>query len=108
MRRALVTTLLAIGLAAPSPASGRPCSDSTPVFADGIQWIVYTGDSAAERRAIPCSKARRIAKRMLRTRTGTSGWRCSARLHRCVRGGTYEDAYGNRQWRYLVGWHLAE
>ena len=107
--RAAVGVLLVLGLlcAVPTSASARPCSDRVPVIVEDVQWIVYTGDSARERREIPCSKARRIAKRKLRGR-GTPGWNCSARLHRCVRGGTYVDAHGNRRWRFLVGWHHAD
>jgi len=91
----------------PSAASARPCSDRVPVIVAGVQWIVFTGDSARERREIPCAKARRIAKRKLRGRD-TPGWRCNARLQRCVRGGTVVDASGNRRWRFLVGWHRAD
>ena len=108
MRVALLLAVSAIALIVATPASARPCSDRTPVIVEGVQWIVYTGDSAAERREIPCAKARRIAKRMLRREQGTPGWRCSSRRHRCVRGGTYVDDYGHRQWRFLVGWHLAD
>ena len=65
--RAAVGALLALGLlcALPAAASARPCSDRVPVIVKGVQWIVFTGDSARERREIPCSKARRIAKRKL-------------------------------------------
>ena len=107
--RAAVGVLLGLGLlcALPAAASARPCSDRVPVIVKDVQWIVYTGDTARERREIPCSKARRIAKRKLRGR-GTPGWNCSARLHRCVRGGTFVDAHGNRLWRFLVGWHHAD
>jgi hypothetical protein len=49
-----------------------------------------------------------MAKRVLRTGEGPRFWRCSARLQRCVRGGRYTDEFGNRQWRYLVGWHHAD
>ena len=107
--RAAVGALLALGLlcALPASASARPCSDRVPVIVKGVQWIVFTGDSARERREIPCAKARRIAKRKLRGRN-TPGWRCNARLQRCVRGGTFVDANGNRLWRFLVGWHRAD
>jgi hypothetical protein len=27
---------------------------------------------------------------------------------RCVRGGTFVDEFGNRKWRFLVGWHHAD
>jgi hypothetical protein len=111
VRKALVATVVLLVLALsgslPSSASARPCSDRVPVIVAGVQWIVYTGDSARERRAIPCAKARRIAKRKLRGR-GTPGWNCSASRQRCVRGGTYVDDSGNRLWRYLVGWHRAD
>lgn len=107
MRRAVAVTGALLVLALPSAAAARPCSDRVPVIVAGVQWIVYTGDSAAERREIPCSKARRIAKRKLRG-NGTAGWKCSARLQRCVRGGTYVDDFGHRQWRFLVGWHGAD
>jgi len=102
--------LLAFALTLPSAASARPCSDTVPVIIAGQQWIVYTGDSARERREIPCSKARSIAKRYIRTRDAPTGWKCShtLRLKRCVRGGTYVDDYGYRQWRYLIGWHHAD
>jgi len=107
--RAAVGALLVFGLlcALPTAASARPCSDRVPVIVKGVQWIVFTGDSARERREIPCAKARRIAKRKLRGRD-TPGWRCSTRLQRCVRGGTVVDANGNRRWRFLVGWHGAD
>jgi hypothetical protein len=107
--RAAAGALLVLALlcAWPAAAPARPCSDRVPVVVAGVQWLAYTGDSARERREIPCAKARRIAKRKLRGR-GTPGWNCSARLQRCVRGGTYVDAYGNRLWRFLVGWHRAD
>jgi hypothetical protein len=107
---AIVVGLLAFALTLPSAASARPCSDTVPVIIAGQQWIVYTGDSARERREIPCSKARSIAKRYIRTGDAPSGWKCShtLRLKRCVRGGTYVDDYGYRQWRYLIGWHHAD
>ena len=111
MRSALTLTAAILALAlVPSSASARPCSDTVPVIVDGRQWIVYTGDSAREKRAIPCRKARSIAKRYIRTQDAPAGWKCShtARLKRCVRGGTYVDDFGNRQWRYLIGWHAAD
>ena len=110
MRKVLLTCgalLLLVSWVFPSAASARPCSDRVPVIVAGVQWIVFTGDSARERREISCAKARRIAKRKLRGR-GTPGWNCSARLQRCVRGGTFVDEFGNRRWRFLVGWHRAD
>ena len=108
MRIIIGVAATALSLALAAPATARPCSDRVPVIVDGTQWIVYTGDSARERREIPCAKARRIAKRMLRSGKPTRGWKCSARRQRCVRGGTYVDDYGNRLPRYLVGWHRAD
>ena len=111
MRRPLaVAVAVAAALALPSVANARPCSDTVPVIVAGEQWIVYTGDSARERREIPCRKAREIAKRYIRTRDAPAGWKCAhtLRLKRCVRGGTYVDDYGHRQWRYLIGWHRAD
>ena len=110
MLRLAVCATLAFALIAPATASARPCSDRVPVIVDGVQWIVYTGDSALERREISCAKARRIAKRVIRTGEGPKGWNCknTRRIKRCVRGGTYIDEWGNRQWRYLIGWHAAD
>jgi hypothetical protein len=106
MGKSVVTLVLMLTLAAVGDvAEARPCSDRVPVRAQGVYWSVYTGDSARERRDVPCATARRIARRMLLENEGTRGWRCNARLQRCVRGGTYVDEFGNRQWRYLVGWH---
>jgi hypothetical protein len=109
MRSAIIgICAAAMLLAMPAAATARPCSDTVPVIVRGTQWIVYTGDSARERRDISCAKARRIAKRMLRSGDATPGWRCNARVRRCVRGGTLENAQGVRLWRYLVGWHRAD
>jgi hypothetical protein len=99
---------VAASLLLAAPAAARPCSDRVPVVVDGVEWTVFTGDSARERRDIPCAAARRIAARMLRSGRATPGWRCSARRQRCVRGGTYVDEFGNRLPRYLVGWHRAD
>lgn len=107
MLKVLATMGTLLFVALPASASARPCSDRVPVIVAGVQWIVYTGDSTAERREIPCSKARRIAKRKLRG-ANTTGWKCNASLQRCVRGGTYVDDSGHRRWRFLVGWHLAD
>ncbi len=110
MRATIVGACVAAALllVAPAPALARPCSDYVPVIVRGTHWIVYTGDSARERADVSCAKARRIAKRVLRAGTGTPGWRCNARMQRCVRGGTYVNAQGLRQWRYLVAWHRAD
>ena len=108
MRVIIAVAAVALALSLPATATARPCSDRVPVIVNGTQWIVYTGDSARERRGIPCAKARRIAKRMLRSGKATPGWKCSARRQRCVRGGTYVDEYGNRLPRFLVGWHRAD
>jgi hypothetical protein len=109
MRLALAFAFVLAALA-PATASARPCSDTVPVIVNGERWIVYTGDSARERREISCRKARQIAKRYIRTRDAPAGWRCkhSLRVKRCVRGGTYVDDFGHRQWRYLIGWHPAD
>jgi hypothetical protein len=80
----------------------------TAVIVDGKRWIVYTGDGPYELENLACSKARRIAKRMIASSRGTTGWKCSARKFRCVRGGTYRDSYGRTQWRYFIGWHGAD
>jgi hypothetical protein len=109
----LAATLIlafAAGLSTPSAASARPCSDRVAVFVDGKQWIVYTGDSARERREVPCRKARRIARKYIATRTEMGRWDCrhTLRVKRCVKGGTYVDEYGFEQPRYLVGWHAAD
>lgn len=98
----------ALALAAAPAAEARPCSDRVPVVVDGTPWIVYTGDSARELRDIPCSEARTIARRMIARGEKTAGWSCSAKRARCARGGRVTDRYGNRQWRYLVGWHRAD
>lgn len=110
MKRLLIAVITAATLAVPAAAQARPCSDSVPVVVRGVQWIVFTGDSTQERQNLSCAKARRIAKRMLSQGQGTPGWRCknTLRLKRCVRGGTYVDDNGFTQWRYLVGWHLAD
>jgi hypothetical protein len=109
MRRAAVLLLLALGLclSVPRAASARPCSDLNPVFVDGVRWIVYTGDGPWELENLSCTKARRVARRAIRVGRVTR-WKCSRKRHRCVRGGTYIDGYGHRQWRYLVGWHGAD
>ncbi len=108
--RLLVAPALALSvlLLAPAAASARPCSDRFPVIIDGTQWIVYTGDSARERRELPCRKARRIARTYITTHVDPGRWDCSARQQRCTKGGTYIDRYGYRQPRYLVGWHHAD
>lgn len=94
----------AVGLFVPSPAWARPCADYNPVVVRGQVWAVYTGSSPWELENLSCAKARRIARRMIEKRQPTKGWRCSTRLQRCVRGGTYIDGSGHRQWRYKVGW----
>jgi hypothetical protein len=110
VRRTLLPIAAACVLLLPAAAEARPCSDRVPVFANGVQWIVYTGDSARERREIPCAMARRIARRYIESRKEPRGWNCrhTRAVKRCVRGGTYVDDYGYRQWRYLIGWHRAD
>jgi hypothetical protein len=107
---ALTLAVVVIALVAPGAASARPCSDRVPVFVDGKQWIVYTGDSARERREIPCRKARRIARSYIVTRVEPGRWDCkhTRRVKQCVKGGTYIDRYGYEQPRYLIGWHAAD
>jgi hypothetical protein len=107
MKKVLAVVVAGCALAVPSTAAARPCSDYTPVFVSGVQWIVYTGDGDWELENLSCKKARAIAKRAMRTGR-VPGWKCSRRMQRCVRGGTYIDEYGHRQWRYLVGWHVAD
>ena len=95
-----------------APAQARPCADQVDVRVKGISHIVYTGDGRYERKNLPCSKARRIAKEAMRGKK-VSGWKCRNRRSpysrgwtgRCVRGGTYVDEYGHTQWRYLVAWY---
>ncbi len=106
----LAPTAVVLGLLLPASAHARPCSDTHPVLVDGKQWIVYTGDSARERRDIPCRKARRIARRYIRDRVAPPNWRCkhTLRVKRCVKGGTYVDQFGFERPRYLIGWHAAD
>ena len=111
MKRTLVVLAASVAVAAlPATAHARPCSDYNPVIVAGEQWVVYTGNSPQELENLSCSNARRMARRMIAHRTGTPGWKCRHTLQfkRCVRGGTYVDEYGFRQWRYLVGWHRAD
>ena len=97
---------MALTLAWPAAAAARPCSDRTPFVVDGVSWVLFTGDETPPYKP-SCRTARRVARRFLTTGRSPAGWRCrnTASVKRCVRGGTYVDEFGNRQWRQLVGWH---
>jgi hypothetical protein len=98
--RLALALALAVAALAPASAAARPCSDNHPVVVRGVHWIVYTGDSAREKRDLPCRKARRIARRYIADRVEPSGWNCrhTRAVKRCV----------HRAPRYLVGWHRAD
>lgn len=97
---------MVVMLALPSAAAAKDCSAYKPFVRNGVSWVVYTFVEP-NRAQIACSKARRITANAMRGRK-VIGWQCSRPRQRCVRGGTYVDDYGFRQWKFLVGWHVAD
>lgn len=108
MVRKLLVGLICAGtlLALPSSAAAKDCTANTAFVRNGTYWVVFTF-SQPGRASVDCAKARRMVANAMRGRS-VSGWRCSRKRQRCVRGGTYVDSYGFSQPRYVVGWHHAD
>lgn len=107
LRKALIglATWVAL-LAIPAGAQAKDCTAKKPFVRAGTYWVVYTF-SEPGRAEVSCTKARRMTANAMRGRA-VSGWKCSQKRQRCVRGGTYVDEYGFSQWRHIVGWHIAD
>lgn len=96
----------------PVSASARPCADRKPFIVNGVSYIVYTGDSKAERRRVSCGKARRMVRRFLVQRVEPSHWNCKVRRRDdrgtsgdCHAGRRLTSKFGYRYWEYFVGWY---
>jgi hypothetical protein len=99
-------TAVAVALTS-SAALARPCADNKPFVVNRVALVVYTNDEFEPPYRTPCRIARRVVRRFLTTGHSPKGWRCknSITLKRCVKGRTFIDDYGNRQWEHLAGWH---
>lgn len=112
MRLVIVVLGVTTALLIPQSAAARPCADNSPFIVKGVSYIVYTGDSEAERRRVPCSKARRMVRRFLVDRVELLHWNCKIRRRDdrgtagdCHAGKRLTNEFGYRYWEYFVGWY---